>query len=85
MLHTLKLLLEPLSFMKMVSLSNHTLESIGVYSIFEHEQPKYYLLSHYETKPGKFNGLLVFARPCLLLYWIVSYNCFIFSIYGKCL
>ncbi|KAL2535285.1 Magnesium/proton exchanger [Forsythia ovata] len=54
----------------MVSLSNHTLESIdGVSTIFEHEQPEYYLLFHYETKLG--NGFLA------ILYLLALAYCFI--------
>ncbi|KAL2499705.1 Magnesium/proton exchanger [Abeliophyllum distichum] len=55
----------------MVSMSNHTLESIdGVSTIFEHEQPEYYLLFHHETKLG--NGFLAFLYLVALAYCFIG-------------
>lgn len=62
--------LEPWSFIKMVSLSNQTLNSIGVSKIFEHEQPQYYLLFHHETKLG--NGFLAFLYLLALAYCFIG-------------
>ncbi|XP_022899066.1 magnesium/proton exchanger isoform X2 [Olea europaea var. sylvestris] len=54
----------------MVSLSNQTLNSIGVSKIFEHEQPQYYLLFHHETKLG--NGFLAFLYLLALAYCFIG-------------